>query len=262
MKWESDAEKAVRRAPFFVRKRIRARVEETARQTGADRVAMAHVNAARDNYVRNMESEVRGFQVETCFGQSGCPNRAVKDGGLADNLETVLAGADMLPFLKIGVSGPLKLHHEFRVTISECPNACSRPQIADIGIIGARLPRVDPDASCSQCLACVDTCREKAVQCESEDGPEIDFEQCLACGQCIDVCPTGSITQGETGYRVQLGGRLGRRPRLARELPGLRSPESVTALVNRVVDLYKSKKRPGERLADVLESDDFEKLGR
>jgi anaerobic sulfite reductase subunit C len=262
VKWDSDAEKAVRRAPFFVRKRVRAKVEEVAREAGAKRVTLAHVQAARDHYVRNMESEVCGYQVENCFGQSGCSHRAVKDDGLADSLEAVLAGADMLAFLKAGVQGPLKLHHEFRVTISDCPNACSRPQIADIGIIGARLPKVDAQAQCTQCQACVDACREKAVQCESDCGPEIDFDQCLACGQCIDVCPTGSLTQGETGYRVQLGGRLGRRPKLARELPGLRDPKSVPALVSRVVDFYKAKSRPGERLADLLEPEDMEKLGR
>lgn len=261
MKWDSDAEKAVRRAPFFVRKRVRTKVEDVARGAGDNRVTLAHVQAARDHYIRNMESEVQGYQVETCFGQSGCPNRAVKDAGLADNVEAVLAKADMLSFLKNGVAGPLKLHHEVRVTISDCPNACSRPQIADIGIIGARIPRVNKDAPCTQCRACVEVCREKAIQCESENGPEINFEQCLSCGQCIDVCPAGTLTEGETGYRVQLGGRLGRRPRLARELPGLRDPEGVATLVSRVVDFYKSKNRPGERLADVLEPEDIEKLG-
>ena len=28
----------------------------------------------------------------------------------------------------------LKFHHEFRVTVADCPNSCSQPQIKDIGI--------------------------------------------------------------------------------------------------------------------------------
>ena len=32
------------------------------------------------------------------------------------------------------------MHHEFRVSLSACPNACSRPQIVDIGLIGAVTP--------------------------------------------------------------------------------------------------------------------------
>ena len=56
----------------------------------------------------------------------------------------------------------MKMHHEFRVSISDCPNACSRPQIADLGLIGARRPRVT-DETCSQCGACVEVCREEAI---------------------------------------------------------------------------------------------------
>lgn len=260
MNWDSDAEQAVRRAPFFVRKKIRTKVEETARRAGADRVTMAHVQAARDHYVRNMESEVRGYQVETCFGQSGCPNRAVKDTGVADDLEKILTRADLRSFIKNGVEGPLKLHHEFRVTIADCPNACSRPQIADIGIIGARVLAVDKQVQCSQCLACVDACKENAVRCESESGPEINFDRCLACGQCIEACPTGTLIEGDSGYRIQLGGRLGRHPRLAQELPGLRDPKGVSSLVGRTVELYKTKNCPGQRLADMLDPEDLENL--
>ncbi|MFC1885383.1 PCP reductase family protein [Thermodesulfobacteriota bacterium] len=43
MKWTDEAEKAVSRVPFFVRKRVRKRVEEEARSSGDRKVRMEHV---------------------------------------------------------------------------------------------------------------------------------------------------------------------------------------------------------------------------
>ena len=79
-----------------------------------------------------MEDEVKGFWVEACFGQTGCPNRAVISDALPGGLEQVLSKRDLKAFLKDRVKGPLKMHHEFRASISDCPNACSRPQIIDL----------------------------------------------------------------------------------------------------------------------------------
>ena len=115
-------------------------------------------------------------------------------------------------FLEERVDGPLKLHHEFRVSVSDCPNACSRPQIVDVGLIGARRPGVREEP-CTRCLACVETCREDAVEV-SDDGrpPRIDSDKCVWCGQCIDVCPTGTLEEDAAGYRLLVGGKLGRHP--------------------------------------------------
>ncbi len=50
-------------------------------------------------------------------------------------IEQVLKEADLLAFLKSRVTGPLKFHHEFRVSLADCPNACSQPQIKHVGIM-------------------------------------------------------------------------------------------------------------------------------
>ncbi len=89
-----------------------------------------------------MENELSGYQVETCSGPRGCPNRAVVCEGLAEEIEQRLAKQDLRSFLKRIVRGPLKIHHELRISVSDCPNACSRPQIADIGLIGALHPAI------------------------------------------------------------------------------------------------------------------------
>ncbi|MCU0572954.1 MAG: PCP reductase family protein [Syntrophobacteraceae bacterium] len=44
MKWTVEAEEAVARVPFFVRKRVRKRVEEEAARRGASVVLLKHVH--------------------------------------------------------------------------------------------------------------------------------------------------------------------------------------------------------------------------
>lgn len=203
-------------------------------------------------------NEVRGYQVETCFGQSGCPNRAVSRDDLPRQIEECLGQRDLKSFLKERVQGPLKLHHEFRVSIADCPNACSRPQIADLGLIGARQPEVS-DAPCSQCGACIEVCREGAISlCGA--GIVVDFSKCLHCGHCPNVCPTGTLREAARGYRIQVGGKLGRHPRLAMELPGIHSPEEVMGIVDRCLDHYQRYCERGERFGEVLERTGLDEL--
>ncbi len=258
MKWNSEAEDAVKRVPFFVRKRVKTRVEEEALRRGDDLVTLHHVKICRRRFLDGMAGEIKGYQVETCFGSGSCPNRAVDSDGLADEIEQVLAGRDLKRFLKEKVAGPLKFHHEFHVSVSDCPNACSRPQIVDIGLIGALKPRKGKEP-CSRCGACVEACGESAVSLD-ETGPVIADDLCLACGACVRACPTGTLEKESIGYRVLLGGKLGRHPRLGEELPGIHAPDKIPGIVERFVESYKTYCRNGERLAVVLERIGIEKF--
>jgi dissimilatory sulfite reductase (desulfoviridin) alpha/beta subunit len=262
MEWTPEAEAALKRVPFFVRKRVRARVEKEARDAGRRRVDLADVKATQSRYLSGMQDEIKGYQIDTCFGPSGCPNRAVISDALVGRIEAVIKGADLLAFLKSKVKGDLKFHHEFRATLAECPNACSQPQIKDIGIIGAAVPDTTNEA-CSRCGACVDACSENVIAlAESGAPPRMDSGRCINCGECIRVCPTGSIAEGWRGFRVQLGGRLGRHPRLARELPGIFSEDQVVEIVKACLDLYKARSRRGERFAHIFQDGDFEDFSR
>lgn len=252
MKWTAEAEGAVARVPFFIRKRVKKRVEEEAERQGSPLVTLEHVKTCQQRFLQNMDGEVKGFQVETCFGPTGCPNAVVASPDLVQKLEKKLASRNLREFLKEKVGGPLKMHHEFRVSLSNCPNACSRPQIVDFGIIGALRPKIS-DEPCTLCRACVGACAEEAITLpEGCDGPAIDFERCLACGQCLQACPTGTLAEGEKGYRILLGGKLGRHPQLGRELPGMHSEEEMLNFLTRVLDHYQRNNEKGERLAEVL----------
>ena len=63
MNWDKDAEAAVKRVPFFVRKRVRKRVEEEASLSGANRVTMAHVTACQQRFMHNQEKEINENQL-------------------------------------------------------------------------------------------------------------------------------------------------------------------------------------------------------
>lgn len=260
MEWTSDAEHAIKKVPFFVRKRVKARVEKEALASGKTIVSLTEVNTTQKRYLNNMNSEIKGFQLDACFGANGCPNRAADSGELLQNVERLLEKENLLEFLKRHVSGDIKFHHEFRITLSDCPNACSQPQIKDIGIIGAITP-VITDEPCTLCKACLDVCKENAVTISSEQElPKIDHYLCLDCGQCVDICPTGTLEEGKKGFKVLLGGKLGRHPVLATELPGIFTDDEVLEIVKNAITFYKKYSKNGERFSELFQRHDFTKF--
>jgi anaerobic sulfite reductase subunit C len=257
MKWTPDAEASIKNVPFFVRKKVRSRIENETAAAGKKIVSLSDVKAAQAQFMSKMGSDIKGYQVDTCFGSNGCPNPANSCEVLVNKIESLLENADLLTFLKERVKGDLKFHHEFRVTLAECPNACSQPQIKDVGIIGAVIPEIT-DEECSDCEACVEACIETCITLDSEKNtPEIDHERCLKCGKCIYVCPSGTIAAKNKGFRVQLGGKLGRHPKLAVELEGIYCEKEVLEVVKNCIDYYKTHSKHGERFAEIFDPEDF-----
>ena len=260
MEWTKEADEYIQKVPFFVRKRVRARVEKEAQNAGKRLIYVVDVKATQARYLSGMSSEVKGYQIDACFGAGGCPNRTIGSDRLLQRIESLLKAEDLLGFLRKRVKGDLKFHHEFRITLADCPNACSQPQIKDIGIIGACTPRIT-DEPCTMCEACIQVCRENAVTLlPGKVCPDIDFDRCLHCGSCMRVCPTGTITEGTKGFRVQLGGKLGRHPQLAKELPGIYSEDQVLQIVGDCLRFYKQNSKHGERFGQLLTSADFERI--
>ena len=76
MQWTLEAEKAIKKIPFFVRKKVSARVEKEAKEMGKNRITLAEVRTTQAKYLSNMTSEIKGYQIDICFGPGGCPNRS------------------------------------------------------------------------------------------------------------------------------------------------------------------------------------------
>lgn len=256
MKWSADAEQAIKKVPFFIRKKVKKKVEVYAAGKGKNSVDLSDVDELKKKFLSKggMESQIKGYEVSACFGASGCPNIANPTADLAAEIESQFKKADILSFLKANVIGDLKFHHEFRVVLADCPNACSRPQIVDIGIIGAAAPYVT-DEPCTLCKACVEACRENAIELKDEK-PVIEMDRCLQCAKCIQACPTGTIEERQKGFRVLLGGRLGRHPRLAMEVLGIMSHNQVIQIVKNCLEFYKNHSKNGQRFSHTLSSID------
>ncbi len=257
MEWTEEAENAIKKVPFFVRKKVRARVEDEAMAAGRKAVTISDVKATQKRYLTNMSSEVKGYQIDACFGSGGCPNRTIESNRLFNRLENLLVKEDLLKFLKCNIGENIKFHHEFRITLADCPNACSQPQIKDIGIIGASIPKIT-EKECTLCGQCVDCCKENAVTLnEKKVVPLIDHDLCIKCGQCVKDCPTGTITEKKAGFRILLGGKLGRHPRLAEELPGIFSEDEVIGIVQKCIKHYKENSTNGKRFAQIYKGPEF-----
>ncbi len=181
-----------------------------------------------------------------------CPHALPHEGGMADMLAHTLAETGWPAFL--AEKEPSIRHHQaVKVVLAGCPNACAGPQVADFGLIRACRPARESDR-CTGCGACAAACPEKAVTV-TPDGPVIDRKACLGCGLCVRACPHEALTLSRLGWRVMAGGRLGRHPALAVELPGLFSDVEAAACLARLAAFFMSRHRPGVRLSALLPTD-------
>lgn len=190
------------------------------------------------------------YEIALCraSGERGCRFSLVADKDLAERVELAVCRSGWPEFLAGSSQNRPNRHKRFSISISGCPNGCSRPQIADIGLLWACRPQVSHQ-DCTQCGLCAAACRETAI---SGALPVIDYGSCVACGDCEQACPEGAITC-ERGLRIQVGGKLGRHPRLGTELTGVYSSDEVTGAVTRALHLLMDPDSKARRLGDIFD---------
>lgn len=190
----------------------------------------------------------RFWALERCWN---CPNAVIDLGDLE---KTISGSMENLNF-DTKRKGVLKIdkpmHHQvFRISVSGCPNSCSQPQIKDLGIQGQAVPKVGE--GCTFCGECVQSCPDGAILL-AEEGPEINRSACLNCGRCVKACHAGVITAPAKGYRVLVGGKLGRHPHLAETAIDFGDKKSVESVLKAVVDLLIVPEFAKERLGNIIE---------
>jgi len=190
-----------------------------------------------------------GFKIEHC--QPNCPRSAREWNELLEALTTNLAELNIFETLEKKFN-PILYHHLPKVGLAGCPNGCSQPDIKDFSISGYVTPRIT-DTLCLKCKACVRSCLEEAITLQS-NGINIDKNRCLSCGNCQSVCPSGTLTKGESGWKLRIGGRVGRHPRFATFAGQVSTDEEVITWVLETIHDYIKNGQPQERLTHFLET--------
>ena len=143
------------------------------------------------------------------------------------------------------------LPHKFKIAVGGCPNNCVKPELNDIGIIGQRPHAIDLE-KCRGCGKCSveAACPMKAVSVK--DGKVcVDSAICNNCGRCIKKCPFGAFDQAESGYKMYIGGRWGKKSAIARPLGRLfKTEDEILDAIERAIIFFRDEGIKGERFAD------------
>ena len=154
----------------------------------------------------------------------------------------------------------VSLPHKFKIAFGGCPNNCVKPNLNDLGVIGARVPAYEEE----KCLGCKKCQIEAACPikvAKVENGKlNIDPAACNNCGRCVGKCPFKCIEDGTYGYKIYIGGRWGKRVAAGQMLNHLfKTEQEVLDTIEKAILLFRSEGISGERFADTINRIGFEK---
>ena len=154
----------------------------------------------------------------------------------------------------------VSLPHKFKIAVGGCPNNCVKPNLNDLGIVGARVLRFDVE-KCRGCKKCQMELACPIGAAQLVDGKlVIDVDQCNNCGRCIGKCPFHCNDEGTYGYKVYIGGRWGKKIAHGQMLDKIfTSEQEVLDVVEKAILLFRSEGISGERFADTINRIGFEK---
>ncbi len=155
----------------------------------------------------------------------------------------------------------VKLPHKFKIAVGGCPNNCVKPDLNDLGIVGQRIPNFDEDL-CNGCKKCSVEAACPMGAAKVEDGLlAINKDVCNNCGRCVGSCRFDAIEDGQTGYKIYIGGRWGKRVAQGRALDKIfTSKEEVMKVVEKAILLFREQGKTGERFAATIDRIGFENV--
>ena len=153
----------------------------------------------------------------------------------------------------VGYHG-VTLPHKFKIAVGGCPNNCVKPDLNDLGIVGQRVPMVNP-SKCRGCGKCQVEVNCPVHVAKMVDGKiRIDPNACNNCGRCKGKCPFGALEEYMDGYKVYIGGRWGKR--IAHGTPLRKiftSDQEVLDVVEKAILFFRDEGISGERFADTID---------
>ncbi len=191
------------------------------------------------------------YEHKVCRGmKGGCPFSLVGDSALSEDIKRAVKDSAWVGTAVKQESTDLRHYCRFKVALAACPNACTQPQIKDIGIIAICVPG-EIGADCDGCGRCEEVCREEAIAVR--DGiAELLPERCIGCGMCLRECPQEAIESDPVRFRILVGGTMGRHPRWGQELCVV-DGSHVVQVVKSFLGKTAQQAKPGERMASVVE---------
>lgn len=264
--WEEPARAELGKAPLFIRPLVRRKVEDMVRGAGRSLVTATDYAKARDRFkamvVGTSPDELKEMlpaenkpgakmiTVSACRGQAmGCPNSLIDVDDLLDRVNRFSQAEDLPENLRGLVrDDKIMFHHKLKISLSGCPNGCSRPQIADFGLVGCVRPIFDLTA-CTGCGVCAEACPDQALTMADDSTPRFDPEQCQGCNKCAQACPTGAVSLSRPTVRLLVGGKLGRRPHLADSVGIYGDADQVLSRIDAELKDYLDRAEPNQSFA-------------
>ena len=204
------------------------------------------------------------YHIDICRGEDvECPFLIAGVKGLLQKIKDRLREVEFSKKLIKRIDGKILPHQRLKIAIASCPNCCSMPQIRDFGIHVRAKVYVDEGFACNGCGNCLRACKEGAIRITgmSNEGKEearegnagqlenservvtINYDRCVYCGLCAEVCPTGTIKIEKKCFRVMIGGKLGRHPRFAEDLIDFADESEVLNALDVCVEAILNEKR-------------------
>ena len=175
--------------------------------------------------------------ISACCGAVECCSGIMPTEPLARRIQQELSTVELPAPLSIAIAG--------------CPNACTLPLLADLGLVGAAMPEPldhiegsPPDGDF--------ICPEGAI---TYDGRRAVWNRdlCIYCGQCTERFGSGSWPVARQGFMLYAGGRTGRHPKLGTLAAEFLSEDEAFNAVASALNFYSQRALPGERLSSLID---------
>jgi len=155
----------------------------------------------------------------------------------------------------------ITLPHKFKIGVGGCPNNCIKPETNDLGIVGQMVPKYEFE-KCRACKNCnvVSICPMGALKIKEDGKITADKSLCINCGKCIGKCPFGCVPKGEFAFRIFVGGRWGKKIRIATPLKRLFNEDEAFDVVEKAILLFKSEGKQGDRFSSIIDKLGMEKV--
>ena len=174
--------------------------------------------------------------IVACPGNRECRHGIIDTYSLGILLDKEFFGEDMPVKMKFSIAG--------------CPNSCAKPQENDIGVMGLIRPAISNE--CKGCGACATICPQKAILIENGKASILQ-NRCKLCGYCLGSCPEGLIFEDWRGFKIFIGGKVGRHPRHGNDFMDVNTAQETVAVFRKIIDWSKNNINIGERFGSCLD---------